>query len=228
MCPLSNRPGSKSNILSPRGNDCIKETFGWDDPEPTTNLDGYAKNKNLNASIIKLANSRVSLLSVLQRYKLELREQYSPSGWTQSTNCPFSDHKDETPSFGFNSKEDLFHCFGCNRSGRAVQFIAFIENRSQLEVAKNLLSKIPIEDVIVEIEVFEDKIYELLFECADSISVWLKSHEADLNAIKYLEVVTWPLDAFVRTHLADGSIDVEQLEARVRLHKTRLYDYGEE
>jgi len=36
--------------------------------------------------------------------------------------CPFADHDDKTPSFVVTPKENLFHCFGCNRGGDIFKF----------------------------------------------------------------------------------------------------------
>jgi DNA primase len=36
--------------------------------------------------------------------------------------CPFPDHEDSTPSFVVTPKENLFHCFGCNRGGDIFKF----------------------------------------------------------------------------------------------------------
>jgi hypothetical protein len=39
--------------------------------------------------------------------------------------CPFSEHKDDSPSFTITEKDGvlLFHCFGCGKSGNVLQFI---------------------------------------------------------------------------------------------------------
>lgn len=39
--------------------------------------------------------------------------------------CPF--HKEKTPSFTVNDEKGLFHCFGCNAGGDAIEFIKQIE-----------------------------------------------------------------------------------------------------
>lgn len=52
--------------------------------------------------------------------------------------CPF--HNEKTPSFHVKSKDNFFKCFGCGKSGNAIDFICLKENLSfvdsVLEVAK--------------------------------------------------------------------------------------------
>lgn len=36
-------------------------------------------------------------------------------------NCPF--HSDKNPSLSFNVKKHIFHCFGCNMSGNAIELL---------------------------------------------------------------------------------------------------------
>ena len=38
--------------------------------------------------------------------------------------CPLPDHRDRTPSFSINRAKNVFLCFGCNRSGSVIDFVA--------------------------------------------------------------------------------------------------------
>lgn len=40
--------------------------------------------------------------------------------------CPF--HKEETPSFSVNVKEQYFHCFGCGKGGDVIEYIMLEQN----------------------------------------------------------------------------------------------------
>jgi len=42
--------------------------------------------------------------------------------------CPF--HKEKTPSFTVNDEKGLYHCFGCNAGGDAIEFVKQIEGVS--------------------------------------------------------------------------------------------------
>ena len=66
-------------------------------------------NKALEYDIIKLIESKgITLVKHGAEYK---------------TNCPFPDHEDKNPSFFVNPNKQLYKCFGCNRSGNAINFL---------------------------------------------------------------------------------------------------------
>ena len=50
--------------------------------------------------------------------------------------CPF--HKDNHPSMKIN--KDYYYCYSCNRYGDAVNFVAAMDNISQYEAAKKIIS----------------------------------------------------------------------------------------
>src|SRR6266436_2899899 len=39
--------------------------------------------------------------------------------------CPF--HQEKTPSFSINPEMNLWHCFGCQKSGDAITFVREVE-----------------------------------------------------------------------------------------------------
>src|ERR1700749_919698 len=123
MYSLSNTAESNSISSFESKDEAFKEATGWDDEFSDSGFDLYFKNKNLDQKLIKLANDRISLAKVFKKYEIEFKQQYSPSGWTHRSLCPFKDHNERTPSFGYNPQEDKFYCFGCQRGGKAVQFI---------------------------------------------------------------------------------------------------------
>ena len=50
------------------------------------------------------------------------------SGANQFGLCPF--HSEKTPSFSVNTERQIYHCFGCGKSGGVINFIMEIENLS--------------------------------------------------------------------------------------------------
>ena len=50
------------------------------------------------------------------------------SGANQFGLCPF--HSEKTPSFSVNTERQIYHCFGCGKSGGVISFIMEIENLS--------------------------------------------------------------------------------------------------
>ena len=37
--------------------------------------------------------------------------------------CPFPDHKEKSPSFSVSGDKQLYHCFGCGKSGNIFTFL---------------------------------------------------------------------------------------------------------
>jgi len=50
--------------------------------------------------------------------------------------CPF--HKEKTPSFTVSPDTQLYHCFGCGKSGDVITFIQEIEGLSFVEAVDKL------------------------------------------------------------------------------------------
>ncbi len=53
--------------------------------------------------------------------------------------CPF--HKEKSPSFHVSPSRQMFHCFGCHKSGDVFRFIQDYENVSFTEAAKRLAQR---------------------------------------------------------------------------------------
>lgn len=49
--------------------------------------------------------------------------QLKPSGSGLMGRCPFPDHKEKTPSFSVSETKQLYHCFGCHKSGDLITFL---------------------------------------------------------------------------------------------------------
>lgn len=229
MRPLPDKSRPNSHSVLDGEDDTIEESTGWDDDaDGYSNLDTYVKNKNLGTKLIKLANEKISLFSLFTKYEVAFRQAYSPSGWTHKTHCPFKDHNEKTPSFHYNPQENRFNCFGCSRGGGPVQFISYMEDRPQIQVARELLGKIlPEEEIISEFGESDFRIQKLVLDYADYVSDFVQKLNNDPSAIKYAEVITWPLDAYIRNHMMSGTIDIEQLEGRIAILKEHLDAYGE-
>lgn len=52
--------------------------------------------------------------------------------------CPLPGHTEKTPSFTVNTAKQIFKCFGCGKSGDAVQFLIEYDNLSFLEAVNYL------------------------------------------------------------------------------------------
>lgn len=76
----------------------------------------------------------LDIIEVLQHYQApqKLRKSGKEYSWNP---CPFCGHND---CFKVNPEKKLFHCFSCEVSGNAVQFVERYRSLSRLEAAKEL------------------------------------------------------------------------------------------
>ena len=68
--------------------------------------------------------------------------------------CPF--HNEKTPSFSVSPAKGIYKCFGCGKSGTAVDFVMEHENMTYVEALKYLAKKYNIE--VVETELSADEL----------------------------------------------------------------------
>ena len=66
--------------------------------------------------------------------------------------CPF--HNEKTASFNINPQRQFFHCFGCKKSGNAINFVREYENLTFSDAIKKLASR---AGIVVEEEAFDPK-----------------------------------------------------------------------
>ncbi len=71
------------------------------------------------------------------------RIKLKKAGKTYSACCPF--HQEKTPSFNVDRHKGFYHCFGCQASGNAIGFLMDYENRSFIDVIKDLSQQSGIE-----------------------------------------------------------------------------------
>jgi hypothetical protein len=223
MCSLSGRTGSGSGSREQSEAGHIGETSWDEDIDFEYNVDDDYK-------IIRKVNSKLRLHNVFNRYNIAFETKYSSTGWTHICICPFNDHNERIPSFGYNVDEDRFHCFGCNRSGRAVQFIAYMENRSFIFVARRLIKHISSDDDDDDhpMEMLNYKELEnILFDYADYVREFKKINKCSKDAIKYAEAVNWSFDMYLYKHVPSGTITLEDLIARIERLKEKLNLFAE-
>ena len=75
---------------------------------------------------------RTNIVDVVRRY-VELKRAGTGS-WKGL--CPF--HAEKTPSFNVHEQRQYFHCFGCGEKGDVFSFLVKIEQRSFMEVLREL------------------------------------------------------------------------------------------
>ena len=215
MSVLSNKPGSGCNSSFSGQNSSIRATSGWDDVVYDTN-------------IISIVNSKISLLSILKKYNVQLNEVYSASGWTHKGQCPLPDHSDKTPSFGYNSVEDRFNCFGCHRGGRAVEFFAALTQRSAQDAAKYLIQQSPDKETILQYKKFDHiRLEKIIFGYSEFILKFKRQYNFSDSAVLYAENVTWTLDVYLRKNVVTNNIDFNTVESIINKLKAQIEAYIE-
>lgn len=75
----------------------------------------------IEQSVIDLVTSRLTISKVLQTFNI----QYYKSGLGCNCLCPYHDEK--TPSMHFKTLGVTFHCFGCGKSGNALQLVQHLQ-----------------------------------------------------------------------------------------------------
>ncbi len=118
--------------------------------------------------------------------------QLKKAGKNYVTNCPF--HKDDTPSFHVSPALNIFHCFGCGKSGDVITFVMEFEKVPFTEAVRILA-----ERAGIQIGKFEGK-NEILYSIHDfAVDFYhkelLKSPEV-LNYLKKRAVNTETIKKF--------------------------------
>jgi hypothetical protein len=228
MCALSNRAGREGEDLSQVSGDPSEGIDGWEDIQP---FESGETEKLSTKKIIEIVNKNIPLHIVLGKYNIVFEERYSATGWTHVCKCPFKDHYDKLPSFGYNPNQDVFNCFGCHRSGKTVQFIAYMEELSFREVAETLLDEIAYRDNVESKDISEEvnyaEIEKLLMGYADYVLVFKRKYNFSDVAVKYAEAVTWNLDVYLRKNAMSGTITIDNLRARIEKLKDQIDAFGD-
>jgi len=87
---------------------------------------------------INQIKERIEISTLIGEY-LPLKK----AGKNYVSNCPF--HKDDTPSFYVSPDLNIFHCFGCGKSGDVITFIMEFEKVPFTEALRILAEKAGIE-----------------------------------------------------------------------------------
>ena len=225
MRRISNQPGQGDNTDS-EDEDSDSGESSWNE---NTEANRRLSRTQLVSKIILIANSKVSLAQVFEQYNIQFDIKYSSNGWTHVCPCPFTDHNDQSPSFGYNPEEGRFNCFGCHRSGRAVQFIAFMENQAVIDVAKNLLKNVISDgETPIKNKQFDYKRLEsLIFDFADCVRNFRIEHKGNQTATTYIDNITWGIDLYLDKNALSQDINVDQLDLMIERLKEKIELYEE-
>src|SRR3990172_12245168 len=204
----SAQPARSSSVIVK--NSASESASGWE---------ADFEDDKINYKLIKLANEKSSLFSLLKNYGIKFIKNDYASGWTHKSSCPFPNHRDSTPSFGYNSINDIFHCFGCQRSGGTVQFISYMESRPQIEVAREILGTFGnlYDSIDYSFDDQKSKIDDLLINFSTTINNLIDKHKNNnlSKILEHIDNITWNLDVYLENNALRGSIDFENVEARI-------------
>jgi hypothetical protein len=223
MLKIFDNSGSDGYCSLEDENGSVGEISGWE-----TEAIFPTQKPKITKELIEFASKKVPLEQMFNsRYRIDFEEKYSPSGWCFVRGCPFPDHRDSTPSFHYNKEEDRFFCFGCNRGGRSVQFISYMENITFSDAARILLDSIDIStDFYIEAEENNNsRIDDLILDFSNCVHDFIKNNNTQ-EGLSFMEMTTQMLDIYLQKHMPSGTIDETNLTERLRKLKIRLQEYG--
>lgn len=85
----------------------------------------------IDKSVIDEITRKIDIVDVISK-NLKLKR----SGNNYFACCPF--HKEKSPSFSINAKEQYFHCFGCGESGDVITYVMKYNGLEFIDAVKNL------------------------------------------------------------------------------------------
>lgn len=107
-----------------------------------------AVDKDVFHEACEIARKQVPLSTYLVKNKLTYEQEESRG----MIRCPFPDHNDGNPSFSYDDEKNVFHCFGCGRSGDVVNLHYYMNSiederfsriRALKELSKDFSFQIP-------------------------------------------------------------------------------------
>jgi hypothetical protein len=167
---------------------------------------------------IKTANRKIRLLDVLRHYGINVEKNHQRPIWSNNIKCPFPSHKgakERTPSFAYNFVSDRFCCLGCQKSGRAVEFISLYEEVSRSSVADNILSKYGGDSIQDDIDEYNDDLLPILVKGSNDIRNLIIKYKDNPKKLKDIDKIIWWLDFYIMTKNIGKNINAEELSYRL-------------
>lgn len=89
-----------------------------------------------NQDFIERVSEANNLVDIISQYT-----QLKPSGSGLMGRCPFPDHVEKTPSFSVSETKQVYHCFGCHKSGNVFSFLRDYQGMSFPEAVEYLANR---------------------------------------------------------------------------------------
>lgn len=86
---------------------------------------------SLDTEVVNDLKSKVNIADLISQYVA-----LSRTGKNYIGLCPF--HGEKTPSFNVNAEKGFYHCFGCGRSGDAIEFLKEYNQVGFVDAVKEL------------------------------------------------------------------------------------------
>jgi hypothetical protein len=205
-----------------------------DNTRSNSSSDSSGKNGNSgndceNFAQIRLANTKVKLIDVMRNYGLKIEMNSQKANWSNNITCPFSSHKgakERTPSFGYNFKTKIFHCFGCGSSGQSVEFISQMEGVPRHEVVDKILSQYGCSEDELDYREYQDDISPLLLDCSNHLQKLIQENKTNTKFLKKADKLIWWLDFYIDSKSQNKKLTAEDLKHRVEKVKELLIVEG--
>jgi DNA primase len=143
----------------------------------------------VSEGVVNQIKERIEISALIEEY-LPLKK----AGKNYVTKCPF--HKDDTPSFYVSPDLNIFHCFGCGKSGDVITFVMEFEKVPFPEALRILAKKAGIEigkykgknDILYSIHNFAADFYHKELLKSKKVLDYLKRRGFEKNAIEEFQL----------------------------------------
>jgi hypothetical protein len=166
----------------------------WEDGSLAASSTG----EDLVKDLIFHANT-VSIVSILNHYGLHVLDYKS------KLICPFKSHKnghENTASFWYYPDNNSFHCFGCNRGSKPVDFVMEMD-QCNAEAAVSKILKVFANEVdeesLIDITNPSEKL-EIMMKFSNKVFEFRQSHN-DKHALEFIEYISWVYDQSNNNHI---------------------------
>ncbi|KST98029.1 DNA primase [Lactococcus lactis] len=138
---------------------------------------------SLDTEVVNDLKSKVNIADLISQYVA-----LSRTGKNYIGLCPF--HGEKTPSFNVNAEKGFYHCFGCGRSGDAIEFLKEYNQVGFVDAVKELADfagvTLNISDDREEKNNPNAPLFEINNQAARLYNILLMSTELGERARKYL------------------------------------------
>ena len=179
---------------------------------------------------IKSANRKIRLIDVMRGYGFRIEKNHQRPTWSNNIKCPLPSHKgarERTPSFGYCFVSDHFHCMGCGKSGRGVEFISLYENVPRGAVADKILSQYGDDVSEDDFKEYQDDLTPILLEGSKYIQGIVQKHKNDPVVLEKIDKLMWWLDFYLMAKVPNQAVRPDELAYRLQRVKELLKEYDD-